>query len=69
MSAIIHISFAKFYKFEGWVFDYSRSKPFPPHPCKKDLEPRKRVGKVFWDMFSRFSKLSVDEQENYRYYD
>jgi len=63
---IIHISIAKFYEFEGWKFEYQRSKPFPPWPVKKDLELRKRAGNKFFDMFGRFSELSIDEQEKRR---
>lgn len=60
---IIHISFAKFYRFEGWVFEWDRGKPFGPWPCKADLEPRKRAGKKFYDVFGRFSDLTVQQQE------
>ena len=63
---IIHVSYARFYKFEGWVFEWNRNKPFGPWPCKKDLEPRKRAGRKFYSMFGRFQELSEDEQENYR---
>lgn len=66
MSAIIHISMPTFYEFEGWIFEYSRTKPFGPWPCKKDLEPRAVAGKKFYDMFGRFSDLPEHEQERYR---
>lgn len=60
---LIYISFAKIYEFGGWKFEYDRNKPFAPHPLKKDLEPRKRVGNVFWGIFDDFSKLSIKQQE------
>lgn len=63
---IIHISMPTFYKFEGWKFEYSRTKPFGPWPAKKDLEPRARAGKKFYDMFGRFADLPADVQEKCR---
>lgn len=68
MSMIIHMSIPKFYRYEGWLFEYSRTKPFGPWPCKKDFEPRERCGDKFYDMFGRFSKLSEKEQESHRVY-
>lgn len=63
---IINITFQPIYKFEGWIFEYYRTKPFPPWPLKVDGEPRKRAGKKFWDMFERFSRMDVVSQEFYR---
>lgn len=62
---IIHISTPTFYQFEGWLFEYSRNKPFGPWPCKKDLEPRARAGRKFYSMFGRFAALPVCEQEKH----
>ena len=63
---IVHMSFAKIYEFDGWVFEYHRTKPFPPWPLKKDLEPRKRAGRNFWKMFEKFRVLDIDQQEELR---
>lgn len=65
-SVIVHVSIPNFYEFEGWIFEYSRTKPFAPYPCKKDLQSRARVGKKFYAMFSRFLKLPEREQEQCR---
>jgi len=66
MSIIIHISIPSFYEFEGWIFEYSRTKPFGPWPCKRDLEPKKRAGMKFYQIFERFIALDEDEQEKHR---
>ena len=66
MDALIHISISKFYEFEGWKFEYDRNKPLGPWPLKKDLEPRARAGRKFYDMFFRFNLLTEDEQEKLR---
>lgn len=63
---IIHVSHAKFYRFDGWVFDWNRNKPLGPWPCKKDLEPRKRSGRKFYSAFERFSNLTIEQQEAHR---
>lgn len=60
---MIHISIQTFYQFEGWKFEYSRTKPFGPWPLKNDLEPRARAGDKFYDMFYRFMELSKEEQD------
>lgn len=60
---IAHITQHKIYEFEGWLFEYYRTKPISPWPLKKDHEPRKRAGRLFWDMFERFSLLTVKKQE------
>ena len=59
---IVHVLIPTFYQFEGWIFEYSRTKPFGPWPCKKDLEPRARAGKKFYDMFERFLELPIEKQ-------
>lgn len=63
---IIHVSLPTFYEFEGWYFEYSRTKPFGPWPMKKNLEPRARAGRKFYQMFGRFLELSEEEQERRR---
>ena len=63
---MVHIGFAKYYKFNGWIFEYDRNKPFGPWPCKKDYEPRKRAGKKFYNMFAEFNQLSIQQQEQYK---
>lgn len=63
---LIHMSIVKFYRFEGWTFEYDRNKPFGPWPCKKDFEPRKRAGKKFYDMFERFNDMPIEAQESFR---
>lgn len=65
-SMLIHISLPTIYEYEGWIFEYSRTKPFGPWPLKKDLEPRKKAGNVFYSMFGRFMELSKEEQEECR---
>jgi len=62
-NVIVHVSIPVFYKFEGWIFEYSRTKPFGPWPCKKDLEPRARAGKKFYQAFGRFIDLPIEEQK------
>ena len=63
---VIHITYTRFYRFDGWIFEWHRNKPFGPWPVKKDLEPRKRAGDKFYAMFTRFRALSVADQERYR---
>ena len=59
---LIHISIPTFYEFEGWKFEYTRTKPFGPWPVKNDLEPRQRAGRKFYEMFDRFINLPVEQQ-------
>lgn len=69
MSVIVHVSIPIFYRFEGWLFEYDRRKPFGPWPCKKDFEPKKRAGDKFYKMFNRFDALSKPEQDAYKVID
>ena len=62
----IFVDFGVFYEFEGWRFEWNRNQPYGPWPCKKDLEPRKRAGRKFYEMFSRFQDLTHDQQEAHR---
>lgn len=65
-AVIVHISFAVLFRFDGWFFEFDRRKPFGPWPLKKDGEPRARAGGKFYDMFSRFQSLTIEEQEKFR---
>lgn len=65
---MIRVSFPEFYQFDGWIFEWSRTKPFGPWPCKKDLEPRKRAGRKFYEVFGRFHALTIEEQDSFRVY-
>ena len=60
----IMVCSAPIYEYEGWLFEWRRY--MTPHPLTKELEPRKRVGDKFWDMFDRFCALPDDEQKKYR---
>jgi hypothetical protein len=66
---LIHVSFATFYQYKGWIFDWSRNKPFSPWPYKKDFEPRKRAGIKFYKDISSFFELPAKEQEKFRVQD
>jgi hypothetical protein len=63
---LIHITFAKTYRYKGWYFEYDRNKPFGPWPLNKDGASKKRAGKKFYKMFDEFYSLPVSEQDNYR---
>lgn len=63
---IIHITEQPVYLFEGWLFEYYRTKPFDPWPLKKDLTERKRAGRKFYAMLGRFLELSQEQQEAHR---
>jgi hypothetical protein len=58
------VCMARIYEYKGWIFELSAHSG--PWPLKKDWEPRKRAGNVFWDLYSEFNKLSDKEQESYR---
>jgi hypothetical protein len=52
------------YKYKGWFFEYK------PHtgawPLRKDGEPRKRAGDVFWCVLSEFLDIPESERKYYR---
>ena len=51
------------YEFEGWFFEYS------PHICwplRKDGEPRKRAGDVFWRVWAEWYALPDEEKQKTR---
>ena len=62
----IHLTFSHFYTYKGWTFEWKKSWPVGPWPCKKNWEPRARAGDKFWNMFQEFSALSDEEQEQCR---
>lgn len=54
----------RMYEYKGWLFEHN---PYlGAWPLKKDLEPRKRAGRVFWELFSEFNQLPKKEQEKLR---
>ena len=61
----VHVSVPIIYRFDGWIFEYSRTKPFGPWPLKKSLEPKARAGRRFYKMLGRFLELSELDQEDY----
>ncbi len=52
------------YYFKGWHFEYHAY--CGPWPLKKDGEPRKRAGRVFWKVCQEFADLPKAEREKYR---
>jgi len=54
----------RLYKYHGWFFGVCAS--CGPWPLKKDGYPRKRVGKVFYNMYEKFSRLTDEEKLRYR---
>ena len=54
----------RLYEFEGWFFEVSACSG--PWPLKKDHDPRKRAGIVFYNMYDRFNKLTDKEKLTYR---
>lgn len=54
----------RIYEYEGWLFEVHSY--CGPWPLKKNGDPRKYAGRRFWEMFSRFDKLSNAELAQYR---
>ena len=54
----------KLYKYGGWFFEISSSNG--PWPLKKNSDPRKRAGDIFYLMYEKFDKLSKKEKLKYR---
>ena len=52
------------YEFEETLFEFSYMRD--PWPLKRDGEPKKRAGKKFYDVFSRFLALPEEEREKHR---
>jgi hypothetical protein len=53
----------KIYEYKGWIFEHDYLGTWP---LRKDLEPRKKAGAVFWNLLEEFMKLPEDEQKQYR---
>ena len=60
-----HICSARIYEYKGWLFEFH---PYTggPWPLRKDGEPRKRAGRVFWKVFDEWRALPEDDREQYR---
>jgi hypothetical protein len=54
----------RLYEFDGWFFELSGYGG--PWPLRKDGELRKRAGRKFWEMWTRFDALTEAEQEAFR---
>lgn len=54
----------RLYEFDGWFFEIHAW--CGPWPLKKDGEPRKRAGRVFWSVYDKFYKLTDEEKQSYR---
>jgi hypothetical protein len=54
----------RLYEFEGWFFEFGAYGG--PWPLCKNGNLRKRAGRKFWQMFTRFMALREDKQEAYR---
>jgi hypothetical protein len=54
----------RLYEFEGWFFEFGAYGG--PWPLRKDGEPRKRAGKKFWEMFTRFLALPEGQKKSCR---
>jgi len=67
-NVLVHMSIPTFYRYNGWLFEYSETKPFPPWPCRKDFELRKRAGKKFYEDISGFFDLSENDKMQCRVY-
>ena len=49
----------RLYNYDGWFFEFGYCGPWP---LRKDGEPCKRAGRVFYKMFDRFSKEKNKEK-------
>ena len=62
-----HICFVNIYKYKGLVFEYHDY--LGPTQYKNDAsEPRKNISKNFYNVVSKFEKLSRIEREQYQIY-
>jgi len=48
------------FEYDGWIFEYGYSSG--PWPLTKQYELRKCAGAKFWEMFSRWNKLTDKEK-------
>lgn len=53
------------YEYKGWTFEFNQYHT-APWPLKKDGEPRKCAGRVFWAVFDEWFALPEDEREKCR---
>lgn len=49
------------YEFKGWLFEGHYNSG--PWPLRKDGEPRKRAGDVFWRVWAEWYALPDDEKK------
>jgi hypothetical protein len=63
---VIRASHVHAYEFQGWVFEYYRSKPISPWPLKKNLEPKLKAGRQFYRVLAEFKNLALQDQEQFR---
>ena len=54
----------RLYEYDGWFFEDHQT--CGPWPLKKDGDPRKRAGNVFYSMYEKFDRLSDAEKRKYR---
>jgi len=60
------ICFPNIYEYKGYIFEWH---PYlGPVSLKKDFQPRKKVGKGFYDAVTEFANLSKKEQKKYFIY-
>jgi len=53
----------RIYKYDGWDFEIHSF--CGPWPLKKNGDPCKRAGRIFYKMWERFDKLSEEEKVKY----
>lgn len=58
-----HICSPRVYLYKGILFEYHDYSG--PWPLKKNGDPKKVVGKKFYDLWEEFAALSAEEQETY----
>jgi len=56
----------KLYEFEGWFFEFYDGYGLPWPLRKKDGEPFRRAGRVFYKAFGKWYDLPEAEREKYR---
>lgn len=57
---------ASIYEYKGYIFEHGGY--IGPVQLRKDLEPRERISKGFYDLWGEFCELPAEEQEKYRCY-
>jgi hypothetical protein len=51
------------YEYKGWTWEETYCGPWP---LRKDGEPRKRAGRVFWKVWGEWQELPEDEKKKTR---